>query len=107
MRQRLEAALILGATVSILVSLGQAQSLGDVARQTRQKQEAKDSHKQAKKVVNTPSIRRRSKPKSSRRGKPWQNKRNGSKTCRMRHAKPASAARFTIRRSGCDPRVCS
>lgn len=51
MRRRLTAALSVASVMLALASLSFAQSLGDVARQTRQKQLAKDGHAPARKVV--------------------------------------------------------
>jgi hypothetical protein len=56
MRQPHQAALVLAAVFFVSASLGHAQSLGDVARQTRQKQQAKDGHSQPKKVVTNEDI---------------------------------------------------
>jgi len=53
---RQQAVLALAGALFILASLGHAQSLGDVARQTRQKQQAKDGHAQPKKVVTNEDI---------------------------------------------------
>jgi predicted RNase H-like nuclease (RuvC/YqgF family) len=56
MRQLLKTALALASAAFLMTSLSYGQSLGDVARQTRQKQQFKDGHATAKKVVTNEDI---------------------------------------------------
>jgi len=56
MWQLLKTALAYASAAILVTSLSYGQSLGDIARQTRQKQQSKDGHATAKKVVTNEDI---------------------------------------------------